>query len=405
VAHVDDRWHKVVPGEGKVRTARYGKGKRWLARWVEDNGRERAKAFDRRSDADNHVATVEADKLRGTYIDPAAGRITFERYATDWLAAQTFDEKSREAVGRRLRLHAFPHLGDRDLGSVRSSHVQRMVGALSRDLAANHVRSVLTYVSAVFAAAVDDERIAKNPCRAASVKAPRGEAQRIVPWPAERVAAVQDALPPWAQVVVALAGGCGLRQSEVFGLAVEDVDFLRRFVHVRRQVKLVGGRYVFALPKGGKEREVPLPDSVALALSAHIAAFPPRAVALPWHRVDGDPVTARLLVPGVRHPHQTADEFRWVWGRALRQASVNQSRENGMHALRHWYASVLLDAGESIKALSEYLGHASAAFTLRTYTHLMPSSENRTRRAVDAAWTGGKAASADGPTTDQAAGE
>ncbi|MER5336844.1 hypothetical protein [Micromonospora sp. NPDC002717] len=38
---------------------------------------------------------------------------------------------------------------------------------------------------------------------------------------------------------------------------------------------------------------------------------------------------------------------------------------------------------ESVKALSEYLGHADPGFTLRTYTHLMPTSEDRTRRAVD----------------------
>lgn len=54
-----------------------------------------------------------------------------------------------------------------------------------------------------------------------------------------------------------------------------------------------------------------------------------------------------------------------------------------MHALRHAYASVLLDAGESIKALSEYLGHSDPGFTLRTYTHLLPSSETRTRKAID----------------------
>jgi hypothetical protein len=53
-----------------------------------------------------------------------------------------------------------------------------------------------------------------------------------------------------------------------------------------------------------------------------------------------------------------------------------------------FYAS-LLDGGESIKALSEYLGHADPGFTLRTYTHLMPSSAERTRRAVDAVLTPG----------------
>ncbi|MBW8704038.1 Tyrosine recombinase XerD [Streptomyces sp. MBT84] len=42
-----------------------------------------------------------------------------------------------------------------------------------------------------------------------------------------------------------------------------------------------------------------------------------------------------------------------------------------MHAVRHFYASVLLDAGESIKALSQYLGHSDPGFTLKVYTHLM----------------------------------
>lgn len=56
-----------------------------------------------------------------------------------------------------------------------------------------------------------------------------------------------------------------------------------------------------------------------------------------------------------------------------------------MHALRHYHASVLLDAVENIKAVSKYLGHSNPCFTLRTYTHLMPASGERTRQAVDAA--------------------
>ena len=57
-----------------------------------------------------------------------------------------------------------------------------------------------------------------------------------------------------------------------------------------------------------------------------------------------------------------------------------------------------LDAGESIKAVAEHLGHSDPGFTLRTYTHLLPSSEQRTRQAVDRALTGG-AGKVDGLTT------
>lgn len=53
-----------------------------------------------------------------------------------------------------------------------------------------------------------------------------------------------------------------------------------------------------------------------------------------------------------------------------------------MHALQHFYASVLLDAGESIKALAEYLGHSDPGLTLKVYAHLMPSSRERARKAL-----------------------
>ncbi|MFI7404828.1 tyrosine-type recombinase/integrase [Streptomyces sp. NPDC049541] len=100
--------------------------------------------------------------------------------------------------------------------------------------------------------------------------------------------------------------------------------------------------------------------------------------------LDGPPVTASLLFTGSAGLALDRNRFNdRVWRPTLRAADVETGRDNGMHALRHFYASVLLDAGESIKALSEYLGHHDPGFTLRTYTHLMPSSEARTKAAVD----------------------
>ncbi len=54
-----------------------------------------------------------------------------------------------------------------------------------------------------------------------------------------------------------------------------------------------------------------------------------------------------------------------------------------MHAGRHYYASVQLEAGTSVRALADYLGHSDPGFTLRTYTHLMPQAEDKAKRAVD----------------------
>ena len=62
---------------------------------------------------------------------------------------------------------------------------------------------------------------------------------------------------------------------------------------------------------------------------------------------------------------------------------VGLTTGTGIHSLRHYYASLLIRHGESVKTVQARLGHASAAETLDTYSHLWPDSDDRTREAVD----------------------
>jgi integrase len=268
MAHVEDRWEKVVAGQ-RVRTDRYGQGARWKARYRDPTGRERSKTFRTKAEAERFLIKVESDKLRGAFLDPAAGRVTVQDFGTGWLEAQTFDASTREAVELRLRLHVYPHLGTAALSSVRPSQVQAWAKLLSRELAPRYVRVIMANFSAVMAAAVDDELIARNPCSASSVRPPRLADKPLIPWTPQQVADVGAALPDRFALITILGGGLGLRQGEIFGLAVGDIDFLRGVVHVNRQVKLLANRQVFALPKGRKVRDVPLPESVKLEIARH----------------------------------------------------------------------------------------------------------------------------------------
>jgi integrase len=76
-----------------------------------------------------------------------------------------------------------------------------------------------------------------------------------------------------------------------------------------------------------------------------------------------------------------------LWRPARAAAGLDNDRENGMHALRHHYASVLLRGRVDIKRVSSYLGHHSAAFTLGVYAHVMPDDEERSLREIETALT------------------
>lgn len=246
------------------------------------------------------------------------------------------------------------------------------------------MRVIHANMSALFNAAIDDDRLAKNPCSASSVRLPALDDGRLAPWSVQQVRAVEAALPARYQVLVALAAGCGLRQGELFGLAEEDVDLKQGLLHVRRQVKILGSQLVLAPPKGRKTRDVPLPETVALKITAYLQDYPSVTVSLPWQITNGRArAGSRLASSREAEPLNRNYIDSRVWKPALIDAGLEPSRENGRHALRHVSASVLLDAGESVRALASYLGHADPGFTLRVYTHLMPASEERTKRAID----------------------
>jgi integrase len=228
-------------------------------------------------------------------------------------------------------------------------------------------------VSAVLNAAVDDGLIASNPCKAKSVRPPALEKKKIEPWPIDHVQAVIDAQPERYRCLGVVAAGCGLRQGEVFGLRVRDIDYLRRRLRVEQQVKLVKSRITIDRPKFGKTRVVPLPDWVAVELTEQLRRHPASDDGLVFTSREQKPLNRNHINP-------------YVWKPALVAAGVEPTRDNGVHALRHFYASVLIDAGESASAVAEYLGHSDPGFTLRVYAHLFPSSEDRARRALDGAF-------------------
>ncbi|MFI5491864.1 tyrosine-type recombinase/integrase [Actinoplanes sp. NPDC051859] len=388
---IQDRWWKTVHlGEGKtkkVKTSRFGKGDRYRVRYDGPDGRQLSKSFPDRQKkaAENFLIDVESDKRRGEFVDPAAGKKPFDTFAESWLRTHQFDESSRETTEIRVRKHIIPFFGDGPINTIKPSDVREWDTSLIGVLAVATRSVAFSHLSAIFTAAVDDGLIRKNPCSAKSVTQPQPIPRKVVPWRKSTVAAIRADLPPRYKPMVDVGGGCGARQGEIFGVAPDDFDFEGGWLHIRRQVKRVRSRLVFGLPKNDKERRTPLPASVGRAIQAHMAVCEPVTVTLPWEDpFRGEPTTVQLVFTTARKNAVNRSTFNeQCWHPALMAAGLERGRHNGMHALRHLFASALLDAGENIKAISEWLGHSDPAFTLRVYTHLMHSSQGRARHALD----------------------
>jgi integrase len=335
---------------------------KWRARWREyPAGPQKTKHFTRKIDAEQFLVDIQHRLLSGTYTPPSAGQVTVAAYAEDWLGRRTWALGTHERVERELRRHILPALGSRPLASLRRAHIEEWAKALP--LAVSSARLVYVTLSSMLAAAVDDERIPRNPAKGARLAKP--QTSRFVPLSADDVRAIAHGAAEHVRAAILLAAGTGLRQGELFGLSADRVDFMRREVRVDRQLWTPQkGRPLLKAPKSSNGfRTIALSSLVVDALSAHIATFGAGHEGLVFHAM-GQPV-----------PRTMAAKYMQA---ATRAASV----EGTWHDLRHHHASVLLSAGVSPAMVAERLGH-DVKTLLATYAHVIRADEDRVRNIVD----------------------
>ena len=292
--------------------------------------------------------------------------MTLRDYAEAWRGKQVHREGTAVQVEGVLRRHVYPVLGAKPLERILPSDVQGLVKKISGALAPASVTVAHRIRSAIFKAAVADRRVASSPC--VGIRLPKVEKRKVEPISTEQVRALVGAMPDRYRAMVVLAAGTGMRQGEVFGLTVDRVDFLRRTLTVDRQLVGISGKTpYFGPPKTAASVQViPLPQVVVDALAAHVA--------------DHGTGPHGLLFTGRDGQMLRRSAFGTTWRRVTKEVGLDAFT---FHGLRHYYASLLIRHGESVKTVQARLGHASAVETLDTYSHLWPDSDDRTREAVD----------------------
>ena len=338
----------------------------WRARYRDRAGQEHTKHFPKKSDAERWLEEITADIVTGNYVDPKAGRQTLKSYAEEWRKRRvSIRESSARDYETQLRRHVYPHLGSTSLIDLERTQIQDWVALLNQSLAPTTVRKVHGILSSVLNDAVLNKKLASNPCVKPDL--PEVVSTRVeIPTP-EVVRAIYDNMTAEYQAMVHLAAASGVRQGEAFGLTRDRVNFLRKTIVIDRQAVISKGGPKFGPPKREKSnREIPVPDDLIVELAQHVDKYNVAPTGLLFTAQDGLFVRKATFNTG-------------PWKDACKAAHAPGFT---FHGLRHYYASLLIRYGESVKTVQARLGHATAAETLDTYAHLWPDSDDRTRKAA-----------------------
>jgi integrase len=182
--------------------------------------------------------------------------------------------------------------------------------------------------------------------------------------------------------VFALALTTGMRPSEYLALCWQDIDWMRGTASVVRTLERSGGKWRFAETKRARSRRVVKLQNWVLAFLKRLSSgrtwraasteVPTESMGLIFTTSAGKPINEDYLVK--KH-------FKPI----LSQAGLPDIR---LYDLRHTAATLALTVGVPPKVISEQLGHASAAFTLDTYSHVLPHMQDEAAARIEAALLG-----------------
>jgi integrase len=331
-------------------------------------GRERSRQFARRIDAERFLASTQAARNEGRWIDPAHGRMRLRAWAEEAWEPVTahLSPKAKQQADGVLRRHVLTRFGNVPLAELEHLQICEWVSRLhDQGLSPSSVAKAYQALDRLLQAAVRGKRLVTNP--ADDVKLPpieEGEARILSDTELDRLLEVFDArYKAWPL----FAAYSGLRAGETFGLRRGRFDALRAKVTVAEECLDVGGQIIFKAPKTkAGRRVVPIPSFVAQAVAATIPTN-----SSPDHLVFRSPGGGPVYLNNFRQR---------VWYPALASAGLEGLR---MHDLRHTAVSRWIDAGATPKQVQTWAGHRSIRTTYDVYGHLLPDSEDRVMAVLD----------------------
>ena len=367
---------RAAQGGGTIRQRPDG---RWEARFTVGRDPGTGKQIQRsvygstQKEVRQKLAQAVAALDNGDYFEPS--KMTLARWVEIWLEEYTGDKKylTVKHYKAQCRAHIVPSPGAVKLSELTTPQIQAFYNHLQREgLASKSVRNIHGILTKCLSTAVQVGYLRNNP--ASAVTLPKVVKKDIQPLTDEQV---RDFLRVSAadeyEILLKVILFTGLRESEAIGLTWDCIDFKAGTVTICKQLQkrpLSDGGFTFAPLKNDKTRIIKPAASVIALLSRR------------WK----EQTEQRLRAGEAWQGWQSAEErkaalvFTTLTGTNLSPQTVYNhykklsaqigAPDSRVHDLRHTFAVLSLQNGDSVKTVQGNLGHATAAFTLDVYGHV-----------------------------------
>ncbi|MFG2060464.1 tyrosine-type recombinase/integrase [Micromonospora sp. NPDC048871] len=367
-----------MAGNTKGRKRRFGSVRKlpsgaWQARYTAPDGlpRKAPSTFDTKRAAEQWLVETEAEMLRGEWLDPDAGKITLSEYADRWMRERDLKARTREEYERHIRLHVRPQLGAHALNEISAPHIRKWrADRLADGVGKPTVAKTYRILHAIFATAVDDDLIRRNPCRIKGAGQDKADERPTATL--QQVFAIAEAIQPRYRLLVLLAAFAQLRFGELVALRRRDIDLHTMELRVRRATaEMEDGTQVDDDPKSeAGKRPVSLPAGLRADVESHLAEF-----------AEGGP-NGRLFL-GAQRGIPRRRNFNRIWRKALTAAGIPTDLGLHLHDLRHTGSTWSAQSGATLKELMARIGHSSTRAAM-IYQHATRDRDHAIAAALDA---------------------
>jgi integrase len=342
----------------------------WRARiHAPDGSRVSIGSYRTKTEAVQALAVALGDQTKGSWVNPASGRLTFAMYADDWLRhREGLRPLTFELYEGQLRVHLLPAFGEFELGEITPAHVRRWYSIAMKSGKPKPVTVAKLYrlLRSILNTAVEDDLIAKNPCNIKGGGVERSAERPVAT--VEQVEQLAAAIDPRYRVLVLMATYTTLRFGELFALRRHNIDLDAGTVTVVESVAhLSSGQMILGPPKSDAgRRTVSIPPSLIPEICEHLDRYVP----------DGPDA---FVFRGLKGAVPRSSNWSVMWREVTASVGLNGLH---FHDLRHTGNTLAASTGASTKELMARMGHASPRAAL-LYQHATRERDDAIAAGLD----------------------